>query len=52
MKEYPLREAIQKKYYLEKVIVPISSDTLTIETVCEHLDSEYWLIFLPPYLPM
>ena len=37
-----LREAFQKKYYLDREIVPIPSDTPTIETVSEYLDSEYW----------
>ena len=45
-----LREAAQRKYYLDRDIVPISSDTPTIEAVREHLDSEYWYIFLPPYV--
>ena len=45
-----LREAAQRKYYLDREIVPISSDTPTIEAVREHLDSEYWYIFLPPYV--
>ena len=31
-----------KKYYLDREIVPIPSDTPTIETVSEYLDSEYW----------
>ena len=31
-----------KKSDLDREIVPISSDTPTIETVSEHLDSEYW----------
>ena len=34
--------SIQKKYYLDREIVPIPSDPPTIETVSEHLDSEYW----------
>ena len=34
----------KKNYYLDRDIVPISSDTPTIETVSEHLDSEYWNI--------
>ena len=37
-----LREAFKKKYYLDREIVPIPSDTPTIETVSEYLDSEYW----------
>ena len=32
----------KKKYYLDREIVPIPSDTPTIETVSEYLDSEYW----------
>ena len=36
-----------KKDDLVREIVTIPSD---IETVSEYLDSEYWLIFLPPYL--
>ena len=39
---YKLREAFKKKYYLDREIVPIPSDTPTIETVSEYLDSEYW----------
>ena len=38
----------KKKYYLDSEIVPISSDTPTIGPVSEHLDSEYWSIFLTP----
>ena len=34
----------KKKYFLDSEIVPISSDTPNIE----HLDSEYWSIFLTP----
>ena len=45
-----IREAI--KNYPEREIVPLHSDTPTIETVSQHLDSEYWKIFLPPYLLM
>ena len=37
-----LREAFEKKNYLDWEIVPIPSDTPTIETVSEYLDSEYW----------
>ena len=37
-----LREALKKKYYLDREIVPIPSDPPTIETVSEYLDSEYW----------
>ena len=37
-----LREAFKKKYYLDREIVPIPSDTPTIETVSEYLDSECW----------
>ena len=40
--QFLLREAIQKKYYLDREIVPISSDPPTIETISEHLDIEYW----------
>ena len=37
-----LKQAI-KKYHLDREIVPIiPSDTPTIATVSEHLDSEYW----------
>ena len=43
-----LRDAVKKKYYLDSEIVPISSDTPTIGPVSEHLDSEYWSIFLTP----
>ena len=32
----------KKKYYQDREIVPIPSDTPTIETVSEYLDSEYW----------
>ena len=35
-----LREAAQRKYYLDRDIVPISSDTPTIGSASEHLDSE------------
>ena len=35
------RDAIQKINDQDREIVPISSDTPTIETVSEHLDSEY-----------
>ena len=42
-----LREGFQKNY-LVREIVPIPSDTPTIETVREYLDSEYWWIFYPP----
>ena len=31
-----------KKDYLDGEIVPITSDTPTIETINEYLDSEYW----------
>ena len=31
-----------KKYYLDREIDPISSDTATIGPVSEHLDREYW----------
>ena len=34
--------SLPKKNYLVREIVPIPSDTPTIETVSEHLDSEYW----------
>ena len=37
---------LQKRYYLDREIAPISSDT---PTVSEHLESEYWWIFLPSY---
>ena len=37
-----IREAFQKKYYLDREIVPIPSDTPTIETVSEYLDKECW----------
>ena len=40
--ESVLREAFQKKNYLDREIVPIPSDTPTVETVSEHLDSECW----------
>ena len=36
-----LREAF-KKNYLDREIVPVPSDTPTIETISEYLDSEYW----------
>ena len=39
-----MREAFQKE------IVPIPSETHTIDTISKYSDSEYWLIFLPPYL--
>ena len=32
----------KKKYYLVREIVPIPSDTPTIETVSEYLDRECW----------
>ena len=46
-----LREAF-KKYYLDRGIVPISSDTPIIGPVSEHLDREPLYIFLPPCLLM
>ena len=36
-----VRDAFKKKYYLDREIVPISSDTPTIGHVSEHLDREY-----------
>ena len=36
------REAFKKEYYLDREIVPFSSDTPTIGPVSEHLDREYW----------
>ena len=36
-----LRDAF-KKIYLDRKIIPISSDTSTIGPVSEHLDREYW----------
>ena len=38
---------LSKRNYLVREIVPIPSDTPTIETVSEHLGREYWKIFLP-----
>ena len=32
----------KKKYYLDREIVPFSSDTPNIGPVSEHLDREYW----------
>ena len=38
-----LRDAFnKKKYYLDREIVPISSDPPTIGPVSEHLDRECW----------
>ena len=37
-----------KKKYLVREIVPFPSDTHTIETVSEYLDSDNWLIFFAP----
>ena len=37
----PIREAFKEKNYRVKEIVPIPSDTPTIETVSEYLDSEH-----------
>ena len=49
-KNNSLRDAI-KRNYLDREIVPIPSDTPTIETISEYLDSEYWSIFFsPPHL--
>ena len=42
----------KKKKNLDREIAPISSDTTTIGLVSEHLDREYWLIFLSPCLSM
>ena len=39
---FRIREALKKKYYLVREFVPIPSDTPTIETVSEYLDSECW----------
>ena len=46
-----LREALKRKKNLDREIAPISSDTTTIGLVSEHLDREYWSIFLTPYPP-
>ena len=40
--DIPSKGRYQKKKYLDREIVPIPSDTPTIETVSEHLDSAYW----------
>ena len=37
-----VRDAFQKKNYVDRETVPISSDPPTIETVSEHLDRECW----------
>ena len=37
-----LGKPYKKNYYLVREIVPIPSDIPTIETVSEHLESEYW----------
>ena len=39
---FHLGKPSKKKYYLDREIVPIPSDTPTIETVSKYLDSEYW----------
>ena len=44
--QFLMRDAVKKKY-LDREIVPIPSDTPTIKTVSEYLDSEYWSIFYP-----
>ena len=36
------KESLPKEYYLDREIVPIPSDTPTIETVSSFLDSDYW----------
>ena len=37
-----LRDACQKKNYVDRETVPIPSDPPTIETISEYLDREYW----------